>query len=107
MQKIGDTSKHHFADLLNSAAERERTVSVERLVKAAVNREKWVMRGNREEEEADEVDGEELGPDAATRVLKKTIGNPEIAGSAVSITVKNEIAEITTSWFPWFQILFV
>ena len=84
MDKIGDTSTPLFADLLNSAAEKEATASLGRLVQAAVMREKKVMRGGRDEEEANEIDGEDLGSEAATCVLKKTVGNPEIAGSAVS-----------------------
>lgn len=88
VQKIGEASNHVYADLLNSAVEQERKISVERLVEAAVRREKRAMRlqvrevcgGNR----MDEVDGEEFGIDAATLVLKKALGNPKIAGKAVS-----------------------
>ena len=56
--------------------------TVERLIDVAMKSERRALRMTRTG--AEEVGGEEFRIDAATIVLKKTLGNLEISGKAVS-----------------------
>ena len=86
--KIGDSSTHMYADLIDSAVEQERRIAMERLVEAAVWTKETPVRRIATESGPDVIEGE-YNVDNITKALTNTLENIEITGKAVKILIIN------------------